>query len=82
VQANPEDVEDSRLEAVRDAVWSAFAAVPVDTTRPIVTTTGARHAIRELLAPEFPDLPVLAYSELSPEVELFLEDEISSRVRT
>jgi flagellar biosynthesis component FlhA len=36
----------------------------------IVTTTAARHAVRDVLASEFPDVPILARSELTPGVEV------------
>jgi len=67
---SPPEFTDRELESFRDAVWKELASSPPDTGQLIVTTTGARAVVRELLAPEFPDLSVLAYSELSPDVDL------------
>jgi hypothetical protein len=62
---------DEEAEAFRDAVWQELsqagnsAAVPV-----ILTTEGVRASVRRLLEPELPDLPVLSYAELRPDVNV------------
>jgi hypothetical protein len=69
-------LDDDFLETFRDAVWSRFSGLTPGAAHVIITTTEARHPIRELLAPEFPDLPILAYAELSPDVELHVLGEV------
>jgi flagellar biosynthesis component FlhA len=44
----------------------------------IITTTWAREPVRDLLAPELPDLPILARGELSSDVDLQFLGTISS----
>ena len=61
---------DEEAEAFRDAVWQELsnagnAAGPV-----ILTTEGVRASVRKLLEPELPDLPVLSYAELRPDVNI------------
>jgi hypothetical protein len=68
--------DDELAEAFRDAVWNRFSGLTPDAAHVIVTTAEARHPIRDLLAQEFPDLPILAYAELSPDVDLHLLGEI------
>jgi hypothetical protein len=63
-------LDDELVEAFRDAVLSRFSGLTPNAANVIVTTTEARHSIRDLLAQEFPDLPILAYAELSPDVDL------------
>jgi FHIPEP family protein len=75
-QQSNDALDDDLLEAFRDAVWSEFSSLTPDAAHVIITTTEARHPIRDLLAPEFPDLPILAYAELSPDVDLHLLGEI------
>jgi type III secretory pathway component EscV len=36
----------------------------------ILTSEGVRPSVRRLLEPEFPDLPVLSYAELRPDVNV------------
>jgi hypothetical protein len=69
-------LDDELVEAFRDAVLSRFSGLTPNAAHVIVTTTEARHPIRDLLAQEFPDLPILAYAELSPDVDLHLLGEI------
>jgi hypothetical protein len=58
-------------EAFWDAVWAEVGDVAATRTRPVILTrSSARAAIRELIAPELPDLPVVAYSELPPNVNI------------
>lgn len=69
VHRSPAALEDQPLESLRDAVRAQLARSPASVTV-ILTTTRARKAVRDLFAPEFPELPVLAYAELSPEFEV------------
>jgi type III secretion protein V len=72
-------LDDDLLEAFRDAVWSQFSGLTPGAAHVIITTTEARHPIRDVLAPELPDLPILAYAELGPDVDLHLLGEIKAR---
>ncbi len=56
---------DNLLTAVRTEVNEISPPLP-----PILTTTNVRPILRELLAPNFPRLPVIAYNEISPEVNI------------
>jgi type III secretory pathway component EscV len=61
----PED----EAEAFRDAIWQELSqAGNVPAGRVVLTTEGVRTSVRRLLEPELPDLPVLAYAELRPDV--------------
>jgi FHIPEP family len=66
---SPAGFDDDALESLADAVRAQLARSPASVTV-IATTTRARQTVRDMLAPEFPDLPVLAYAELSPEFEV------------
>jgi hypothetical protein len=54
-------------EALRDSVWSQFAA---NQKGPIITTTNARGPIHDLIATEIPDVVVISFYELVPETQL------------
>ena len=59
------------IESLRDSIWAHLHGLsPSPTGQIVVTTTRARARIRALLAPEFPDLPVLARAELQPGVRI------------
>jgi flagellar biosynthesis component FlhA len=59
------------IEPLRDAVWHRVRAHgPVPFGQVVLTSQAARPGIRELLAPEFPDLPVLADSELAADADI------------
>jgi type III secretion protein V len=59
------------VEALRDAVWAELQYLaPTPAGQVILTTPDARPAIRELIAPELPELPVLSYSELRPDLNV------------
>jgi type III secretion protein V len=59
------------IESLRDSIWAHLHGLsPSPTGQIVVTTTRARARIRTLLAPEFPDLPVLARAELRPDVRI------------
>jgi type III secretion protein V len=55
------------LQAVRAEVGELSGSTSVPA---ILTTIDVRPALREILAPEFPRLPVLAYQELSPDMNI------------
>ncbi|MET0938587.1 MAG: FHIPEP family type III secretion protein [Gaiellaceae bacterium] len=62
---------EDELESLRDSVWAHLQGLsPSPTGQVVVTTTRARAGVRKLLAPEFPDLPVLARAELRPGVKI------------
>jgi type III secretory pathway component EscV len=59
------------IEFLRDSIWAHLHGLsPSPTGQIVVTTTRARPRVRALLAPEFPDLPVLARAELLPGVRI------------
>jgi hypothetical protein len=58
-------------EAARDALWAQAARFAGAPRPPLVyTTNGARAAVRDLLAPEFPDLPVVSAAELRRDIAI------------
>jgi type III secretory pathway component EscV len=58
-------------ESLCDSAWKELGSAPPAAARPVIlTATSARAAIREIIAPELPDLPVVAYSELRPELSI------------
>jgi FHIPEP family len=62
---------EEEIESLRDSIWSHLQGqTPSPTGQVVVTTTRGRARVRELLAPEFPDLPVLARAELRPDVRI------------
>ena len=62
---------DDRREAIREAVWAQVGGLdPAVPKPPLLTATESRAALWEMLAPEMPDLPVLAYSELRPDLSI------------
>ena len=66
-----EALGEAEQEAVRDALWTQLERVGGAASRPVVYTAGgARSAIRELLAPEYPGLPVLAAAEVRRGIEV------------
>ena len=72
VRGGPDERDDDRIGAFRDAVSLALSSLAPSAAHVILTTTETRLPIRTLLAAEFPDVPILAYSELTPEVDLDL----------
>jgi FHIPEP family protein len=67
VPAHP--LPDPEAEAFRDAVWHELGnAGTVPAGRVVLTTDGVRASVRRLLEAELPDLPVLSYAELRPDV--------------
>jgi FHIPEP family len=66
-------------EAVRDALWTALGQLaPTPFGQIVLTSSLARSAVRELLAAEFPDLPVVARYELKPDVSINIVDVIDA----
>lgn len=65
LNGGPGGLGEADQEAVRDALWTQVERLGAAGSRPVVyTASGGRAAIRELLAPEFPALPVLAAAEI------------------
>jgi type III secretory pathway component EscV len=68
-------------EAARDALWAHAARFAGAPHPPVIyTTNGARAAVRELLAPEFPDLPVVSAAELRRDIAVHPLGEIGVAV--
>jgi len=70
IPAHP--LPEEEAEAFRDAVWQQLGHgghVPAG-GQVILTTEGVRASVRRLLEPELPDLPVLSYGELRPDVNV------------
>jgi hypothetical protein len=62
---------EAEQEAFRDSVWNFLprvGGVPPGTA--ILTSTPARACVRAFLAPEFPELPVIADSEVGPNLRI------------
>jgi hypothetical protein len=66
-----EPLSEQQVETVRDAIWTELQSLPPSPSGQIVVTSpAARHAVRQLLAPELPDLPIVARSELRADVNV------------
>lgn len=64
-------LSEAEREALRDSIWATIPSGEAERRlTPILTTTNARVAIRKLIAPEMPNLPVVAYSELGPQMRI------------
>ena len=62
---------DQEAEAFRDAVWHELSQTGNGSAGPVILTTeGVRASVRRLLEPELPDLPVLSYAELRPDLNV------------
>lgn len=62
---------EEEAEAFRDAVWQELnSAGNGPAGQVVLTTEGVRASVRRLLEPELPDLPVLSYAELRPDVNV------------
>ncbi len=58
-------------EAIRSAVWRELSYLPPVAHRPLILTdSNSRALIRRVLEPEFPDLPILSYRDLPPDVNV------------
>jgi len=62
-----EDKRDKILEAVREEVSTLPSTGLIPS---ILTTIDLRAFLREVILPEFPRLPVLAYNEVSPDMNI------------
>jgi hypothetical protein len=70
----PED----EAEAFRDAIWQELShGGNVPAGQVVLTADGVRTSVRRLLESELPDLPVLSYSELRPDVTVQAVAQIS-----
>lgn len=70
IPAHP--LPEEEAEAFRDAVWQQLGHgghVPAG-GQVILTTENVRASVRRLLEPELPDLPVISYAELRPDVNV------------
>ena len=63
--------DEALQEVLCGSAWKELGSARATTARPVIlTATSARAAIREMIASELPDLPVIAYSELRPELSI------------
>ena len=69
---------DAQAERIRSAVREALARSPAgERSTPVLTARTVRATLRAILAPEFPDLAVLAYSELRPDLNIAPVERVS-----
>jgi hypothetical protein len=69
------------IRRIRNAVGDEILSLPKNTVVPaILTTTPLRHAVWEMLAPEFSALGVLSYDELSPDASIQPRARISASI--
>lgn len=61
-------LSEAQQEALRDSAWGLIPAGHGG--NPILTTTSARAPIHDLLAAEIPDVAVISYYELAPDMQL------------
>jgi hypothetical protein len=74
-EATPEEglAVDQAVDHLLDEIWDAAIQVSDARAQPVlVTSDGARWAVRHLVESEMPEMPVLATSELCPEVDVVL----------
>jgi hypothetical protein len=63
------ELTEAEREALLDAVWNKVGNLVTTTAGPVILTASSlRVALRKLIALELPDLPVIAYAELPPEL--------------
>lgn len=71
ILANPDEPDENTERAILHAVREEVGALAPTTETPVIlTTAGVRPRLRHLVAAEFPRLAVLAYQELSPEMNI------------
>ncbi len=59
------------VQMILHAVRTTVKPAPPGGQPPVLITTGdARRFVRKLIESEFPDLPVISYQEISPEIRL------------
>jgi type III secretory pathway component EscV len=63
-------LNESDCERILAAAKAEIQAHPEGVLFTVLTTTEARRPFRELLAPVYPWLPVVAYQELSPDLNI------------
>jgi hypothetical protein len=74
-----ESLGEEDAEAFRDALWTALGPLaPTPFGQIVLTSSLARPAVRDLLAAEFPELPVVAHYELKPDVSKTIVDVIGA----
>ncbi len=70
-ETNEQTMNPVTAQRILAAVREELNTLPPAATIPaILTTTGARSALRKILADVFPRLPILAYQELSPDMNI------------
>ena len=71
ILANPDEPDENTERAILHAVREEVGSLAPTTGTPVIlTTAGIRPRLRRLVAAEFPRLAVLAYQELSPEMNI------------
>jgi hypothetical protein len=76
---NADSLGEEAAEAFRDAFWTALGQLyPTPSGQIVLTSSLVRAAVRELLAAEFPDLPIVGSYELNPDVSIRIVDVIQS----
>jgi type III secretion protein V len=64
-------LDDSLCEDILDAIRQEVAWLPLTATRPsILTSIAARPFLRQIVADEFPRIPVVAYQDLAPDLNI------------
>jgi type III secretion protein V len=64
-------LDEALQQSLCDSAWKALRSAGPATPRAVIlTATSVRAALREMIAPELPDLPVVAYSDLRPELTI------------
>ena len=59
---------ENELESIRGAIWAEFGPAGRQADSVVLTGRPTRRGLRDILAPEFPDLGVLAYDEVPADV--------------
>lgn len=76
-RTGPVPLGDEEAEAIRDAVWTRLHTLPQGSTAVLLTTTSVGRAVlREIIAPEIPDLPVCARIELASQKHMQMLDTV------
>ena len=74
IEARLKDVrplDAAEQEALHDAVRAEVGSLPPTAQAPVLLTTlSVRHRLRRMLRPAFPELAVLSYQELSPDMNI------------
>lgn len=70
-QMNDQWLDEADQQTLRDAIWAKLPVEEAERNKvPILTTSNARVSLRKLLYAEMPDLPIIAFSELAPQMRL------------